>query len=48
MWAEAVTDRITADAFAVLESAERIELVGLLDSALHLVRTEPASANGSS
>ncbi|MFC0528116.1 SCO6745 family protein [Phytohabitans kaempferiae] len=47
MWAEAVTDRITADAFSVLESAERVELVGLLDSALQMVRTEPAaSANG--
>lgn len=39
MWAEAVTDRISSSAFAVLESSERVELVGLLDSALHLVQS---------
>jgi len=33
MWAEAVTDRIVSSAYAALSRDERIELVGLLDSA---------------
>jgi len=33
MWAEAVTDRIAAGAYAALTVDERVELVGLLDSA---------------
>lgn len=42
MWAEAVTDRISSSAFAVLEASERVELVGLLESARTLVQA-PAS-----
>jgi hypothetical protein len=41
-WAEAVTDRIAGQAFRVLEPAERVELCGLLDSALADHRAAPA------
>ncbi|HWG98250.1 MAG TPA: hypothetical protein VNV66_02755 [Pilimelia sp.] len=34
LWAEAVTDRIAGQAYAVLEPAERVELHGLLEAAL--------------
>ncbi|HYN97453.1 MAG TPA: hypothetical protein VES42_26755 [Pilimelia sp.] len=34
VWAEAVTDRLAGQAYRVLEPVERVELVGLLDSAL--------------
>jgi hypothetical protein len=33
-WAEAVTDRIAGQAYRVLDPVERMELVGLLDSAM--------------
>lgn len=32
LWAEAVTDSITGQSFAVLDTAERVELVGLIES----------------
>ncbi|MDG4822808.1 hypothetical protein O7635_13210 [Asanoa sp. WMMD1127] len=44
VWAEAVTDRIAASAYAALTLEERIELLGLLDSArkgIRPARTEP-------
>jgi hypothetical protein len=38
-WAEAVTDRIAGQAYRVLDPVERVELVGLLDSALSEYRS---------
>jgi hypothetical protein len=38
LWAEAVTDRMVAPAYAALEPGERVELVGLLDSARAALR----------
>jgi hypothetical protein len=35
MWAEAVTDSIAGQAYARLDAAERVELIGLLDMLLH-------------
>ncbi|HEV7712722.1 MAG TPA: hypothetical protein VGP16_31300 [Asanoa sp.] len=40
VWAEAVTDRIAASAYAVLSLTERVELLGLLDSARKGVRPQ--------
>jgi hypothetical protein len=40
-WAEAVTDRIAGQAYAVLEPPERVELVGLLASALSEYKSAP-------
>jgi hypothetical protein len=37
MWAEAVTDSIAGEAFARLDVAERVELVGLLDTLLRRI-----------
>jgi hypothetical protein len=33
LWTEAVTDRVVAPSFAALEQGERLELIGILDSA---------------
>jgi hypothetical protein len=41
LWAEAVTDRIAGQAYAVLDSAERVELVGLLDAAMKELQATP-------
>jgi hypothetical protein len=41
LWAEAVTDRIAGQAYAALDSAERVELVGLLESAVIQLRAVP-------
>jgi hypothetical protein len=41
LWAEAVTDRIAGQAYAVLDSAERVELVGLLDAATKELQATP-------
>lgn len=38
VWAETITDSMTGQAYAALERTERIELVGLLDSALANLR----------
>lgn len=38
VWAEAVTDRIVADAYRALDSTERLELVQLLDAAVVAVQ----------
>jgi hypothetical protein len=38
LWAEAVTDRLVAQAYGALEVAERVELAGLLDSVRAAVR----------
>ena len=40
-WAEAVTDQIAGQAYAVLELAERVELTGLLASASDEVKAMP-------
>jgi hypothetical protein len=55
LWAEAVTDRIAGEAFASLDSYERVEFVGLLKGAMDLaqlptgelpqVRVSPARAS---
>lgn len=47
LWAEAVADGITAGAYAVLTSVERVELVGLFDSALARLRAAPAATGAS-
>ncbi|MEN3612569.1 MULTISPECIES: SCO6745 family protein [unclassified Plantactinospora] len=41
LWAESVTDRIVAQAYGVLDPAERVELVSLLGAALTGVRMSP-------
>jgi hypothetical protein len=41
-WAEAVTDRIAGQAYQVLDPAERVELIGLLETALAAHRGAPA------
>jgi hypothetical protein len=41
LWADAVTDRIVGEAYAAIDDTERVELVGLLDSALVAVRNAP-------
>ncbi|MEV0397739.1 SCO6745 family protein [Polymorphospora rubra] len=42
LWADAVADGITAGAYAALGTAERVELVGLLESVLAGLRAVPA------
>jgi hypothetical protein len=46
VWADAVTERIAGQAYRVLNMAERVELVSLLEGAMALVRSAPTTPAG--